>query len=188
MRVSTKHRGRHGIGLTSLAGSAALVAVGALTVALLAGASGAATNVAPTNTGEPSITGTPRVGQVLRTTRGAWAGTDSDPVPVPLVPVRRSGQAGRVGLHADHERQERSLRPSRGRCRLPDPFAGHGDERRRLGHGNVEPDGRRYGRQAVQHDRAVDLGHGGRRQRPQGEPRPVGRRRSDHLLVRLAAL
>ena len=42
MRLSTKHRGRHRIGLTGLAGSAALVAVGALTVALLAGASGAA--------------------------------------------------------------------------------------------------------------------------------------------------
>ena len=76
MRMSTKHRGRHRIGLTSLAGSAALVAVGALTVALLAGASGAATNVAPTNTGEPSVTGTTRVGQVLRTTRGTWTGTD----------------------------------------------------------------------------------------------------------------
>jgi len=75
MRMSTKHRGRHRIGLTSLAGSAALVAVGALMVALLAGASGAATNVAPKNTGEPSITGTPRVGQVLRTTQGSWTGT-----------------------------------------------------------------------------------------------------------------
>ena len=75
MRMSTKHRGRHRIGLTSLAGSAALVAVGALMVALLAGASGAATTTAPKNTGEPSITGTPRVGQVLRTTRGTWTGT-----------------------------------------------------------------------------------------------------------------
>jgi hypothetical protein len=75
MRMSTKHRGRHRIGLTSLAGSAALVAVGALTVGLLAGASGAATNVAPENTGEPSVTGTTRVGQVLRTTRGTWTGT-----------------------------------------------------------------------------------------------------------------
>lgn len=75
MRLSTKHRGRHRIGLTGLAGSAALVAVGALTVALLAGASGAATTTAPKNTGEPSISGTPRVGQVLRTTRGSWTGT-----------------------------------------------------------------------------------------------------------------
>ena len=75
MRMSTKHRGRHRIGLTSLAGSAALVAVGAVMVALLAGASGAATTTAPKNTGEPSISGTPRVGQVLRTTRGTWTGT-----------------------------------------------------------------------------------------------------------------
>ncbi len=42
---------------------------------LLAGASGAATNAAPKNTGEPSIKGTPRVGQVLQTTQGTWAGT-----------------------------------------------------------------------------------------------------------------
>jgi hypothetical protein len=75
MRTSTKQRETYPLGLTSLAGAAALVAVGALTVALLAGASGAATNVAPQNTGEPSITGTTRVGQVLRTTRGTWTGT-----------------------------------------------------------------------------------------------------------------
>lgn len=75
MRMSTKHRGMQRIGLTSVAGAAALVAVGAVVVAMLAGASGAATNVAPTNTGEPSITGTPRVGQELRTTRGSWTGT-----------------------------------------------------------------------------------------------------------------
>ena len=39
-------------------------------------ASTAATTVAPTNTGEPAVTGTTRVGQVLRTTRGTWTGTD----------------------------------------------------------------------------------------------------------------
>lgn len=75
MRMSTEQRRRHSVGLTSLAGSAALVAVGAVMVALLAGASGAATTAAPTNTGEPAITGTPRVGEVLRTTRGTWTGT-----------------------------------------------------------------------------------------------------------------
>ena len=76
MRVRTRHGNSQRIGRTSLAGSAALVAVGAVMVALLAGASGAATSVAPENTGEPSITGTPRVGQVLKTTRGTWTGTD----------------------------------------------------------------------------------------------------------------
>jgi hypothetical protein len=75
MRTSTKQRETYRLGLMSLAGSAALVAVGAIMVGMLAGASGAATNVAPQNTGEPSITGTPRVGQVLRTTRGTWTGT-----------------------------------------------------------------------------------------------------------------
>jgi hypothetical protein len=76
MRMSTKHRGMQRLGFMSLAGAAALVAVGAVMAAMLAGASGAATNVAPNNTGEPSITGAPRVGQVLRTTRGNWTGTD----------------------------------------------------------------------------------------------------------------
>jgi len=41
----------------------------------LVGSSAAAPNTAPQNTGEPVITGTPRVGQVLRTTRGTWSGT-----------------------------------------------------------------------------------------------------------------
>jgi hypothetical protein len=36
----------------------------------------AAPTVAPRNTGEPSISGTTRVGQVLRTTRGTWTGTE----------------------------------------------------------------------------------------------------------------
>lgn len=75
MRTSTKLRETYQLGVRSLAGGAALVAAGALTVALLAGASSAATNVAPENTGEPSISGTPRVGQILRTTRGTWTGT-----------------------------------------------------------------------------------------------------------------
>jgi len=72
--MSTTKR-RTPLGLMSLAGAAALMAVSALTVGLLAGDSGAATSVAPQNTAEPSITGTTRVGQVLRTTRGTWTGT-----------------------------------------------------------------------------------------------------------------
>lgn len=76
MRVNTKRSRRQRVGFASLAGSAALVAVGAIMAATLAGVSGAATNAAPKNTGEPSVTGTPRVGQVLQTTRGTWTGTD----------------------------------------------------------------------------------------------------------------
>jgi hypothetical protein len=49
--------------------------LGVSIAALLAGVSGAATAVAPKNTGEPAISGTPRVGEVLRTTRGTWTGT-----------------------------------------------------------------------------------------------------------------
>jgi len=39
------------------------------------GASVAAPNVAPQNTGEPAITGTPAVGQILRSSNGSWSGT-----------------------------------------------------------------------------------------------------------------
>ena len=39
------------------------------------GSPSAAPAVAPTNTGEPRVTGTPRVGEVQRTTRGTWTGT-----------------------------------------------------------------------------------------------------------------
>ena len=53
----------------------ALAVVGAVVAAILAGASSAAPAVAPTNTSEPRVTGTPRVGEVLRTTRGQWTGT-----------------------------------------------------------------------------------------------------------------
>ena len=54
-----------------------LVAVGALVAVLaaLTTTSAAAPAVAPNNTEEPRISGTPRVGQVLRTTRGEWTGT-----------------------------------------------------------------------------------------------------------------
>jgi hypothetical protein len=61
----------------ALAGLSAAVAIGAAAFAAWAVESpSAATAAAPVNTGEPSISGTPRVGQVLRTTRGTWTGTD----------------------------------------------------------------------------------------------------------------
>jgi len=50
--------------------------LGALLLAMLPGASDAAVAVAPTNTGEPSITGTPRVGRVQRASRGTWTGSE----------------------------------------------------------------------------------------------------------------
>lgn len=58
-------------------GAAAVAAMlGAFLLALLPGSSNAAPAVAPSNTEEPRITGTPRVGQVLRTTRGSWNGSE----------------------------------------------------------------------------------------------------------------
>jgi hypothetical protein len=54
------------------------MAIGAIFAAFagLSGSSVAAPQVAPNNTTEPQVTGTPRVGQVLRTTRGTWTGTE----------------------------------------------------------------------------------------------------------------
>ena len=60
-----------------LAGAAATVAAAAgLFAAWAVDTSEAAPAVAPRNVGEPSVTGTTRVGQILRTTRGTWTGTD----------------------------------------------------------------------------------------------------------------
>jgi hypothetical protein len=53
-----------------------VAALGAFVMAALTGSSTAAVAVAPSNTGEPRISGTPQVGQVLRTTRGTWSGTE----------------------------------------------------------------------------------------------------------------
>lgn len=44
--------------------------------AVFATTSAAAPQVAPSNTGEPQVSGTTRVGEALRTTRGSWTGTD----------------------------------------------------------------------------------------------------------------
>ncbi|HXG75944.1 MAG TPA: hypothetical protein VNJ53_05190 [Gaiellaceae bacterium] len=72
-RPTTKASGPRGrLGTLAVA---ALAAAAATLAGALGGAS-AAPAVAPTNTGEPSISGTPMVGQVLRTTRGTWTGSE----------------------------------------------------------------------------------------------------------------
>ena len=57
------------------AGVAMLTAL-ATFAAIIVSSSSAAPAVAPNNVGEPAISGTPRVGQVLRSTRGTWTGTE----------------------------------------------------------------------------------------------------------------
>jgi hypothetical protein len=59
----------------AIAGVAAIVALAGGFFAAWVADSSAAPTVAPSNTGEPSVTGTTRVGQILRTTRGTWTGT-----------------------------------------------------------------------------------------------------------------
>ena len=61
----------------AIAGVATAVAlIGGLFAAWAAESSSAAPTAAPANTAEPRVTGTTRVGQVLRTTRGTWTGTE----------------------------------------------------------------------------------------------------------------
>ena len=61
--------------LAVLGGAAVIAALAVTFAATLTGTSAAAPAVAPDNTAEPRISGTARVGQVLRTTRGTWSGT-----------------------------------------------------------------------------------------------------------------
>ncbi len=62
--------------LAILGGAAAIAVVGTVFAGLLSTESIAAPTVAPSNVTEPRITGTTRVGQVLRSTRGTWTGTE----------------------------------------------------------------------------------------------------------------
>jgi len=75
MRRTTQHRGVQRAYLGILGGAALVAALAAAFAATLAGNSVAAPTVAPENTVEPRITGTPRVGQVQRASRGTWTGT-----------------------------------------------------------------------------------------------------------------
>ena len=62
--------------LAILGGAAVIAIVGSVFAGLLSTESIAAPTVAPNNTSEPRVTGTTRVGQVLRSTRGTWTGTE----------------------------------------------------------------------------------------------------------------
>ena len=62
--------------LAVLGGAAVIAIVGTVFAGLLSSESVAAPNVAPNNVTEPRVTGTTRVGQVLRSTRGTWTGTE----------------------------------------------------------------------------------------------------------------
>ena len=142
------------------------------------------------NTGEPRVTGTPRVGQVQRTTRGTWTGTQPIDYVVPLVPLPRSRRAGRVGLPADHERSGRDVR----RPRQADAgFRLRSRSSRRTTDGSDT---------ATSNPTEVIHVGAARRTRPSRRSRArrssgtrltanrgsVGRRRTDHVLVPLAPL
>ena len=71
-----RHGSFHRRYLAILGGAAAIAVVGTIFAGLLSSESIAAPAVAPNNVTEPRITGTTGVGQVLRSTRGTWTGTE----------------------------------------------------------------------------------------------------------------
>ena len=76
MHADPRSNTLHKAYLALLAGAALVAAIGAVFASALAGESTAAPAVAPNNVVEPRVTGTTRVGQVLRSTRGTWTGTE----------------------------------------------------------------------------------------------------------------
>ena len=184
---SKRNSALYRIYLAVLGVAAAVAVVGGVFTAWAA-TSSAAPTVAPQNAGEPSVTGTTRVGQVLRTTRGTWTGTA--PITYAFRWFRCDGpgapdasDCGRISNAAAN-----SYTSAPGGRRLPHPQPGRREQRRRLGEGDLEPDERRDLATSDEHEGAVHLGHGQGRQHAAGEPWRVGGRAADHVLVRLAPL
>jgi hypothetical protein len=71
-----RHESIRRIHLAIAGGAAAVAAVGVIFTGLLASETIAAPTVAPSNVKEPAVSGSTRVGQVLRTSRGTWSGTE----------------------------------------------------------------------------------------------------------------
>ena len=156
----------------AIAGAAAAVAVvGGIFAVWATENTAAAPTVAPANVGEPSISGTARVGQVLRTTRGTWTGTGPISYSLSLVPLRWTGCAGRVRLSSDHKCRGQHVRPEGSRRRFPYQVASGRTERRWLGPCDVQSDGHRDLGTSDEHEGADDLRHRGRRKPSPGEPR-----------------
>jgi hypothetical protein len=72
---TTEHQDIRRVRMLALGTGLVAAVLGALVLALLPDSPSAAATVAPTSTGEPRVSGTPRAGQILRTTRGTWTGT-----------------------------------------------------------------------------------------------------------------
>ena len=176
--------------LAILGGAAAIAVVGAVFAGLLSNESLAAPAAPPNNVTEPRVTGTTRVGQVLRTTRGHMDRHGADRR-TQFRWFRCDGARGRrcVGLHPDLERADNAsytLRQADAGFRIRSQVIGRNAEGQDTATSN--PTAVVTAARAGEHHRAVDLGHSEGRQHARGQPRPVGRRPADHVLVRLAAL
>ena len=71
----TEHQDIRRVRMLALGTGLVAAVLGGLLLAFLPSSPNAAPAVAPTNAGEPRVTGTPRVGEAQRTTRGTWSGT-----------------------------------------------------------------------------------------------------------------
>ena len=174
--------------LAILGGAAVIAVVGTVFAGLLSTESVAAPTVAPSNVTEPRVTGTTRVGQVLRTTRGEWDGTAPIQYQYRWFRCEGAGAADASDCNriSNASNASYSLRQADAGFRIRSQVVARNEDG--PGHRDVEPDERRHRGQAGEHHRAVDHGDGAGRQSTRGQPRPVGRRRADHLLVRLAPL
>jgi len=146
--------------LTAVGTGLAVAALAALSMTVVGASSAPA--VAPKNAGEPRVSGSTQVGDVLRTTRGTWSGTA--PFSYTFKWRRCQGRGlpdGSDCTRISNASDNTYVLP--GGCRLQDPLAGDGVERRRSGDLDVQPDERRGVGAARQHEPADDLGHGERR-------------------------
>ena len=162
--------------------------LGTLLLAFLPSSPSAAPAAPPTNTGEPRVTGTPRVGEVQRTTRGTWSGTA--PISYSFRWFRCNGRgapdASDCTRISNAPNATYVARAADAGFRLRSQVRASNAEGAATATSNAteviqsdRPDER---------DRADDLGHAERGLATDREPRHVGRRAADHVLVPVAPL
>ena len=173
----------------AIVGGAAVIAVaGRAFTALLASDSPAAPAVAPKNVGEPASPGQLASVRscVRREARGpapsrsstASAGSDATDAG-----ASDASDCRRITNAPNNTYVLREATPASGSARRSSPRNADGQHDATSNPTNVVTAAK-----PVNTTRAVDLGHGEGRQHASGEPRRVGRRAADHVLVRLASL
>ena len=128
--AESRRRRRLAIGVASV--------VVAVVATAIAGSATAALTAPPKAEGEPVVSGTARVGEVLRTTRGSWVSTTSITYAYRWYRCQGRGAADASDCRAHRKCTERHLQAARRRRWILDPFADRRDQRRRLDEVDVE--------------------------------------------------